>query len=283
MSKPEPSAPNILVADDEAGIRTLAAHVLRREGYMVTLARDGIEALELLEREAFDLVLLDLWMPRMTGFEVLARMKNLKDPPRAIVMTGDNTPVTVMNAIREQAWQYIPKPFEITDVLALVGRALSSDPHVMPIEVLSATSDWIEMLVPCDRNAAERVHDALMQLEMDLPQDVRETVSSVFRELLVNAIEWGGGLDPARKVRIAFLRGKKVLLYRIADPGEGFKLEDLLHAAVSNPPGDPVHHAVTREEMGLRPGGLGLLMAQEIADELIYNEARNEVVFMKYL
>ena len=61
------------------------------------------------------------------------------------------------------------------------------------------------------------------------------------------------------------------------------KLEDLLHAAVSNPSGEPVQHASVREGAGMRPGGLGLLMAQEIADELIYNEARNEVVFMKYL
>ena len=283
MTGVDPIARNILVADDEASMRTLVAHVLRREGYSVTLARDGFEAFELLERESFDLVLLDLWMPRMTGFEVLARLKTLGSAPRAIVMTGDNTPVTVMNAIREHAWQYIAKPFEMTDLVSLVERALSSDSSAAPIEVLSATRDWIELLVPCDRTAAERVHDVLMQLETELPSDVRESVSTVFRELLANAVEWGGGLDPERKVRIALLRCQRALIYRITDPGAGFNLEDLQHAAVHNPPHNPARHVAVREGIGMRPGGLGLLMAKEIADELIYNETRNEVVFMKYL
>ena len=54
-------------------------------------------------------------------------------------------------------------------------------------------------------------------------------------------------------------------------------------AAVNNPEDDPIRHAVVREEQGLRPGGLGLAITQGIVDELIYNEARNEVIFIKYL
>jgi len=72
-------------------------------------------------------------------------------------------------------------------------------------------------------------------------------------------------------------------LYRIADPGQGFSIENLAHAAVNNPEDDPIRHAIVREEKGLRPGGLGLAITQGIVDELIYNEARNEVVFIKYL
>ena len=70
---------------------------------------------------------------------------------------------------------------------------------------------------------------------------------------------------------------------RIADPGEGFDIEKLCHAAIGNPPDSPLQHAIVREEQGLRPGGLGLMMTQSLVDELIYNEARNEVVFIKYL
>ena len=57
----------------------------------------------------------------------------------------------------------------------------------------------------------------------------------------------------------------------------------LTHAAVNNPPADPMEHASVREEKGLRPGGFGLLMTRQIVDELLYNEAHNEVVFVKYL
>ena len=73
-----------------------------------------------------------------------------------------------------------------------------------------------------------------------------------------------------------------MLLYRIADPGPGFSMENLDHAAISHP-GNPIEHMEVRESKGLRPGGFGILMVRAKVDELIYNEKRNEVVFVKYL
>jgi anti-sigma regulatory factor (Ser/Thr protein kinase) len=74
-----------------------------------------------------------------------------------------------------------------------------------------------------------------------------------------------------------------MLFYRIQDPGPGFKPECLSHAAVSNNPSQPFAHMEVRSEKGLRPGGFGLLMTRSFVDALIYNEAHNEVVFVKYL
>jgi len=74
-----------------------------------------------------------------------------------------------------------------------------------------------------------------------------------------------------------------MLLYRIADPGQGFSFQELAHAAVSNPEDSPLEHALVRQEKGLRPGGFGVLITREVVDELLYNEAQNEVVFVKYL
>ena len=122
-----------------------------------------------------------------------------------------------------------------------------------------------------------------MQLDADLTDEIRRSVAQAFRELLSNAIEWGGRLDPTRKVRISCLRGKRMLLYRIADPGEGFDIDRLAHAAICNPDDDPLGHDRVRQEMGLRPGGLGLVMTRALVDELMYSEKRNEVVLVKYL
>jgi anti-sigma regulatory factor (Ser/Thr protein kinase) len=108
-------------------------------------------------------------------------------------------------------------------------------------------------------------------------------VGQAFHELLLNAVEWGGKLDPNRKVRISYLRAKKMLMYRIADPGTGFKFADLEHAAISHMPDEPTKHDQIRQDKGLRPGGFGLLLTQATVDELIYNEKQNEVVFVKYL
>jgi DNA-binding response OmpR family regulator len=273
--------PNILVVDDDRTTRHLTRTTLAKAGYAVRVAQDGAEALTRMRAKKFDLVLLDVWMPRMDGLAVLDRMKRLKTRPRVVVMTSDDAPQTVLKAIRRHAYQYLHKPVEPAALVSVVREALKSAP-VPPIEVVSARPDWVELVVPCTREAADRLHAVMAQLETDLPEELRESVGYAFRELLMNAVEWGGKLDPKRTVKISYLRAKRMLLYRIADPGPGFSMEGLDHAAISHPD-NPIEHMEVRESKGLRPGGFGILMVRAKVDELIYNEAQNEVVFVKYL
>jgi len=140
----------------------------------------------------------------------------------------------------------------------------------------------VELLVPCTREAAERVHEVVARLGADLADEVIEAVGSAFRELLLNAVEWGGRLDPSRQVRISCVRTNRMLIYRIADPGQGFTFDDLAHAAVSHPD-NPTEHLQAREEKRLRAGGFGLLLVRAQVDELVFNEKHNEVMFIKYL
>jgi PAS domain S-box-containing protein len=170
---------------------------------------------------------------------------------------------------------------EVRNLLNVVQDALKSSDTPAAIEVISAKPAWVELLVPCTRSAAEQIQPVIARLGSDLAQDVLDSVSDAFRELLMNAIEWGGGLDPDRSVRIACVRTNRVLMYRIADPGPGFRLKDVDHAAIAHP--NPLEHIRIREEKGLRAGGFGLLMVREKVDELVYNEKQNEVIFMKYL
>jgi CheY-like chemotaxis protein/anti-sigma regulatory factor (Ser/Thr protein kinase) len=281
MSPARRSAAKILVVDDDRATRHVARATLIKAGFDVRVAKDGAEALSRLRTGKFDLMLLDVWMPRMDGLGVLDRVKRGKGAPRVVVMTSDDAPETLLRAIRQQAYQYVHKPIEPMALVALVRDALKGGVEP-PIEVVSARPNWVELIVPCTRGAADRLHGVMAQLEADLPERVRESVSYAFRELLLNAVEWGGKLDPKRHVRIAYLRAKRMLLYRIADPGPGFRMEGMDHAAISHP-NDPIEHMRIREERGLRPGGFGLLMVRAKVDELIYNEKQNEVVFIKYL
>ena len=92
---------------------------------------------------------------------------------------------------------------------------------------------------------------------------MRTQVGQAFRELLMNAIEWGGQLDPDKSVRISYLRARRMLLYRIADPGQGFSFEGahpLRRSTIRRT--SRCEHTLTREEKGLRPGGFGLLMTR---------------------
>lgn len=275
------SAARVLVVDDEAATRHLTRTVLARAGFRVKVAKDGVEALRRLRDEKFDLVLLDVWMPRIDGLTVLERIRKRKARPKVVVMTSDDAPETLLRAIRQQSSDYVHKPFEPAALVARVRETLAQA-DLPPIEVVSARPNWVELLVPCQRAVADRLEGVMARLEADLPEEVRESIGYAFRELLMNAIEWGGRLDPKRKVRIAYVRAQRMLMYRIADPGPGFTMQDLPHAAIAHP-GDPIEHMRIREEKGIRPGGFGLLMVRAKVDELIYNEKQNEVMFVKYL
>ena len=171
---------------------------------------------------------------------------------------------------------------EVRDLLNLVQTALQTSDAQQSIEVTSAQPHGVELLVPCTREAAGKIEAVVERLGADLPEDVRDSVASAFTELLLNAVEWGGRLDPNRKVRIACLRTSRMLMYRIADPGPGFTFDNLTQSALSHPD-QPIEHMRIREEQGIRPGGFGIMMVKAKVDELVYNEKQNEVVFIKYL
>lgn len=272
----------ILVVDDDKTTRLVLRKVLTNAGFSTDGAKDGVEALKAIEAGGIDLLLLDVWMPRMNGLELLAKLRSSKSRPRVVVMTSDDAPETLLKAVREQAFKYVHKPVESAALLETVQDALDA-PDSPPIEVVSARPEWVELLVPCTREAAGRLESVMAHLDANLAPDVRESIAFAFRELLLNAIEWGGKLDPSRTVRIACLRARRMLMYRIADPGPGFDIDQLPHAAIGHPAGDPIAHMHVREAKGIRPGGFGLLTVRASVDELIHNEQRNEVVFIKYL
>jgi CheY-like chemotaxis protein/anti-sigma regulatory factor (Ser/Thr protein kinase) len=274
--------PDLLVVDDDDATRTGLMHLLADAGFTVDVARDGAEALGKITSHDFRVVLLDVRLPKIGGLDILARCVAKPRPPKVVVMTGEDTTEVVLDALRRHAYDFLAKPIEPSRLIEIVKRALSTGSGVTTIEVISARPEWVELLVPCTRDAADRIQSFVQQLETDLPAETRDSVGLAFRELLLNGIEWGGQLNPAQKVRVACLRMRRMLLYRIADPGAGFNSDDLSHAAVHSAPGVIAHDDI-RHAKGLRPGGFGLVLIRAIADELIYNERQNEVVFVKYL
>lgn len=243
--------------EHDRATRDQVRQVLESAGYMVAAASDTPAAFDQMSGTHFDLVLLDFQNGASKGKDLFGLTRLLS----------------------ARAWRLLEKPVLPAELLETVRKSLDA-PRV---EVISASPGWVEVLVPCDIEAAEQAQDFFSLLNSDLPLPIGDATARVFHELLINAVEWGGRFDPKCKVRVSCLRGHRMLLYRVADPGAGFCDDCLPHAAVHYSGGQGLEHMDVRAERGLRPGGFGLLIARALVDELIYNEAHNEVVFIKYL
>jgi CheY-like chemotaxis protein/anti-sigma regulatory factor (Ser/Thr protein kinase) len=273
----------VLVVEDDPQVRSVVCAILSRDGLSLETAADGEQALERVQGEHFDLVLLDVGLPRLDGLSVLERLQKLENPPKTIMMTGSEAPETVLRAARAQACRYVTKPVDAHVLIDLVHEVLDLEPTGPPIEVVSARPNWVELVIPCTIEAAQRSESFLEAVQKGVQPEVADSIGKAVHELVLNAIEWGGQFDPARRVRISCVRTSRLVLYRISDPGTGFQFDALTHAALSNPPDQPAGHQRVRADKGLRPGGFGIMMVRALVDDLVYNEAQNEVILFKYL
>jgi anti-sigma regulatory factor (Ser/Thr protein kinase) len=187
-----------------------------------------------------------------------------------------------MAAMREGAFSYFAAPFEASELTALLRAVMDEPCWDDGIEILSATPNWVRLTARCDLLTADRLVQFLQGVG-DIPKAEKAEVITAFREILVNAMEHGAGFDPSQHVEISFIRSRRAIACRVKDPGQGFSLQELRHAANINSPEDLFSHMAVREEKGLRPGGFGMLLAKKLVDDLIYNEKGNEVVLVKYL
>lgn len=273
---------HVLVVDSDPAVHELLADLLQRDDRLLQDAYDGHEALERLRSSAFDVVVAGQGRNGLDGLGLLRRARLIR-PDVKVIVTGEPDPVQVVGAIRHRAYGYFHKPLSPGPISEMVQQALGASAWKDDIRLISARPEWIALDVRCKLDAAERTACFMRELEADLAAQQRDDVVVAFRELLLNAIEHGGGSDPRKHVRVSLLRTSRSLLVHIQDPGAGFSLDLLPHAAISNPDDSPTRHVEVRAENGQRPGGFGILMTRNLVDELLYNERGNAVLFVKYL
>ncbi len=113
----------ILIVDDEHSLRESCASLLKSEGFAVTVCGRGDEALRIVRRQRFDILLLDLYMSQMSGLDIMRAALETSPDSLAIIMTGNPSVSSSVTALRDGAWDYLPKPFSATHFQILVGRA----------------------------------------------------------------------------------------------------------------------------------------------------------------
>lgn len=153
---------NVLVADDEDAILDLIQSALSRLNYRIVCAHDGQDAVEKFAAEKFDLVVMDIQMPGMDGITALGEMKKLDPEVEVIIATGHGTMGTAIQSMRKGAFDYLHKPFEIKELLAVVGKALEKRKFnditkaifstIKPEELLRVTIDSVTRILKAEES-----------------------------------------------------------------------------------------------------------------------------------
>jgi DNA-binding NtrC family response regulator len=118
---------SILVVDDEDALRTVLSSELESEGYVVATAGDGDDAISVLQGKSFDLVLLDIKMPRVDGFEVLRFIKERYPATKVIMLTGFADLKNAIESKKLGAEDFVSKPYDLVDLLTTIERVLTSE------------------------------------------------------------------------------------------------------------------------------------------------------------
>jgi two-component system nitrogen regulation response regulator GlnG len=162
------TAATILVADDDAAIRTVLNQALSRAGYDVRITSNAATLWRWISAGDGDMVITDVVMPDENAFDLLPRVKKLRPDLPVLVMSAQNTFMTAIKASEKGAYDYLPKPFDLTELIAIVGRALA-EPKRRPIRQDDDTHDGMPLV---GRSAAMqeiyRVLARLMQTDLTL-------------------------------------------------------------------------------------------------------------------
>ena len=126
--------PTVLVADDDRAIRTVLTQALGRNGYQVRATGHALTLWRWVEEGEGDLVITDVMMPDDNGLELLPRMKRIRPDLRVVVMSAQSTLMTAVKAAQRGAFEYLPKPFDLNELLAVVDRALAVPAPIADVE-----------------------------------------------------------------------------------------------------------------------------------------------------
>ncbi|HMD43547.1 MAG TPA: ATP-binding protein [Candidatus Acidoferrum sp.] len=271
-----------LIVASGSEIDELLVTVLTTEGWNIQHTVDNQDVLSIARTNPFDLIITGRKTSGPEDLELLRKIRSARPHVRLIILTDQWTPGDVIAAMRAGAFSYFVAPFEPSALAAMVRAAMAEPCWDDGLEILSATPAWVRLTARCDLLTANRLVQ-FMEAIGDIPLADKQQIITAFREILVNAMEHGAHFNPTQHVEISFIRSRRAIACRVKDPGQGFSLDELRHAAVGSSPEDLFSHMAVREAQGLRPGGFGVLLAKKLVDELIYDEKGNDVVLVKYL
>jgi anti-sigma regulatory factor (Ser/Thr protein kinase)/ActR/RegA family two-component response regulator len=248
----------------------------------IEVAGGAVDAVRRARRRRFELVVTSPGSSIEEDLALIEELREVRPGLREIVLAPSATPGEVIAVLRAHVFACFTAPFNWPEIVSIVQASLQERDWRHSIELLSATPEWISLRVSSQLPTAERVVQFMRELAGDQPTDEREDLLFAFREMLLNAMEHGAGFDPDKVVEVSAVRTERAIVYHFRDPGPGFERKQLRQATASNAMEDVEAAAAFREDAGLRPGGFGMLLVHKLVDEVIYNEAGNQVILVKH-
>ena len=272
----------LAIRPEPALTASLARDLDPREHELECSAGD-IEAVHRVRARSIDVVITDPSTAIEEDLALASELRNVRPAIRTIVLAPYATHEALVNALRAHVFACFTPPFEYDEVAAMTTSALRVDFGSDDIQVVSGSAHWLTLRIACHLLTADRVVRFMTELQSRTPDTDRDLLIAAFREMLLNAMEYGAGFDHEKVVEVTAARTTRAIVYHFKDPGAGFDRGDLDHAVASSSPEAVIATAIRRAERGLRPGGFGMLIARQVADEITYNERGNEALLIKHI
>jgi DNA-binding response OmpR family regulator len=267
-----------LIVEDHPDQAEMVARLLKLRGYDPVVAGDGETGLEMARRVNPDVVLLDLMLPDINGFDVCRRLRTERQTmlTPVVMLTALNDAENRIQGFRVGANAYVTKPYGVEELFDAISYATAWREQMKEAELQGE----IHVELNSEITLLNDLNDFLLNLCQTTPFTTEQVMHlrQAVMEMAHNAIEWGNRHQSDRLVSIRYRVYTDCVEIVVRDQGHGFDMANLPHAAM---PDDPFSHLDVRDKLGLRAGGFGLMICKGMVDELRYNDVGNEVTLIK--
>jgi len=264
---------NVLVVDDDRDVLSTLSEILAELRLNPITASDGVEALEKIRTRKIDLIITDLMMPNLDGFELINRTRQLNANIPIAVISGHGEVRNVVSALSRGAFNFITKPFTMKEIEQVVKRGLRLREFSLGTHrLLEGIRNTTEMEVP---SYPHLIPSAALYIIRECQwrgiedESVLSNISICVDELLHNALIHGNDLDESKKITVRMVFEHERFTLQVEDEGAGFDYRAVL--------------STFRENPETLPAKRGLFIVNYLMDGLSFNQTGNQVTMVKYL
>ncbi len=268
----------VLIVDDERDTNDILAHLVQARDFQPVQLYLGSQVAAAVREHDPEVILLDLMLPDLDGFAVCDQLKRNRETNLipVIMVTALNDAGHRAAGVRVGANGYLTKPFTAEQLFDAIDRALAwRQEHEQ-----RGTHGEVNFDIRSETTYLQQANDMLADMFAHTPlterqiKDLRQAVM----EMGGNAIEWGHRKNADLVLQLTYRIAPDHITLIIKDQGPGFDRSHLSHAASDD---DPIGHIDVRNELGIREGGFGIMLAKGLVDEFKYNDKGNEVTMIK--